>query len=66
MKKIKVGDIVVFNNLADAVKYNVLDVHENGFCIKVRETGTDYRVEVSDTSLVAKIVLPEENQDEKS
>jgi hypothetical protein len=54
MKKIEVGDIVVFNNLADAVKYDVLAV--DGFCIKVREHGTNYRIECSDTSLVAKIV----------
>ena len=56
MTKVKVGDIVVFNNLSDAVKYDVLDVHENGFCIKVREHGTNYSIECSDTSLVAKIV----------
>ena len=54
MKKVKVGDVVVFNNLPNAVKYDVLDV--DGFCMKVREHGTDYRIEPSDTSLVAKIV----------
>lgn len=54
--KVKTGDVVVFNNLPTAVKYDVLEVHENGFCMKVRESGTDYRVECSDTSLVAKII----------
>lgn len=54
--KVKVGDVVVFNELPSAAKYEVLDIHENGFCMKVREHGTDYRVECSDTSLVAKIV----------
>jgi len=52
--KVKEGDVVVFNNLSDATKYDVLAV--DGFCIKVRESGTDYRIEISDTSLVAKIV----------
>ena len=54
MRKVKVGDIVVFNELPTAVKYDVLEVE--GFCMKVREHGTDYRIEPSDTSLVAKIV----------
>jgi len=54
MKKVKEGDVVVFNNLPNAVKYDVLAV--DGFCMKVREHGTDYRIECSDTSLVAKIV----------
>jgi hypothetical protein len=56
MKKVKVGDIVVFNNLPDAAKYDVLAIHDNGFCIDVREHGTDYRPQCSDTSLVAKII----------
>ena len=54
MKKVKEGDVVVFNNLPNAVKYDVLAV--DGFCMEVREHGTDYRTEYSDTSLVAKIV----------
>jgi hypothetical protein len=52
--KVKSGDVVVFNDLPNAVKYDVLEV--NGFCMKVREFGTDYRIEQSDTSLVAKII----------
>jgi len=54
MKKVEVGDIVVFNNLPNGVRYDVLTV--DGFCMTVRECGTDYKVQHSDTSLVAKIV----------
>ena len=56
MRNVKVGDVVVFNNLPNAVKYDVLDIHKNGFCMKVREHGTSHRIECSNTSLVAKIV----------
>ena len=52
--KVKVGDVVVFNDLPIATKFDVLEV--NGFCIKIRQFGTDYKIEKSDTSLVAKIV----------
>ena len=52
--KIKTGDIVTFNNLPDAAKFEVVSV--DGFSMEVREAGTDYKTQFSDTSLVAKVV----------
>jgi len=52
--KVKKGDTVVFNELPTAAKYEVLEV--DGFNIKIRESGTDYKPEYSDASLVAKVI----------
>ena len=47
--KIKAGEIVTFNDLPDAAQFEVVSV--DGFNMEVREAGTDYRTQSSDTSL---------------
>ncbi len=54
MKKVKAGDIVTFSEHPKAVKFEV--VRADGFSIEVREAGTDYKTQFSDTSLIAKII----------
>ena len=49
-KKIKVGCLVAFNTLPDAVWFEVIE--RNGHQITIREAGTDYAVQYSDVSLV--------------
>ena len=52
-KTIKVGDVVAFNTLPDAVWFDVLKV--DGFRLTVREHGTDYRTQQIDKSTVKQI-----------
>lgn len=52
--KIKVGDIVAFNKLPDATWFDVIKI--NGFQMVVREHDTDYATQISDTSLVRKVL----------
>lgn len=52
--RVKEGDIVTFNNLPDAARFEVIRV--DGFSLEVREEGGNYASQYSDTSLVAKIV----------
>lgn len=51
--KIAVGNEVAFNKLADAAWFEVLAV--DGFALTVREAGTDYAPQQSDTSLVKQV-----------
>jgi hypothetical protein len=53
MKKVEVGSVVAFNKLADATWFDV--VSKDGFNIEVREHGTDYATQRSDTSLVKQV-----------
>lgn len=50
------GDIVVFNNLPDAAKFEVVDRFPQHFTLEVKEAGTDYRSQFVDQSQVIKIV----------
>jgi len=52
--KIKAGEIVTFNDLPDAAQFEVVSV--DGFNMEVREAGTDYRTQSSDTSLVVRVI----------
>ena len=53
--KVKVGDIVVFNGLDNAVQFEVIDF-VGPFDIKVREVNTDYEYEFTDVDLIQKVV----------
>jgi hypothetical protein len=55
-QKIKVGDIVAFNNLPDAVWFDVLEI--DGPRIVIREHGTDFAKQIMDRSLVKQIRKP--------
>ncbi len=46
---IKVGTLVVFNELPDATVFNVIE--RNGFAIRIVEAGRDYKPQESDVSL---------------
>lgn len=50
---IKPGDIVTFNDLDDAVRFDV--VSRDSYLLVVREHGTEYRTEVMDVSCVHRI-----------
>lgn len=52
-REAKIGDVVAFNNMADAVWFDVIEIE--GFQMTVREHGTDYRPQVIDKSLVKRI-----------
>lgn len=49
-KTIEIGNKVAFNTLPDATWFDVVAV--NGFTLTVRETGTDYAVQVIDRCAV--------------
>ena len=51
--KIEVGSVVAFNMLADATWFDVIAI--DGFNMTVREHGTDYAPQSSDTSLVKRV-----------
>jgi hypothetical protein len=57
-RAVKVGDVVAFNNLRDAVWWDVLKVHR--VLMLVREHGTCYAPQLMDQSLVKKIKPEEE------
>lgn len=50
---IKEGSIVAFNNLSDAVWYNVLKV--DGFVLTIREQDTDYQEQYIDKCFVKQV-----------
>lgn len=50
---IKVGSVVAFNMLEDATWFDVIAI--DGFNMTVREHGTDYAPQSSDTSLVKRV-----------
>jgi hypothetical protein len=52
----KVGDVVAFNDLPDAVWFDVLSI--NGFMMEIREHGTNYAVQHFDKGLVRQIREP--------
>lgn len=52
-KQIKAGSVVAFNKLDDAVWFDVLDI--DGCIMTVREHGTDYAPQQTDTSLVKQV-----------
>jgi len=61
MKKkleIEVGAQVAFNNLDDAVWFDVLEV--NGYVLTIREHGSDYAKQFMDKGLVKQVKAPEE------
>lgn len=51
--KITKGDQVAFNNLADATWFDV--IHVDGYRLVIREAGTDYKEQATDTSLVKQV-----------
>jgi hypothetical protein len=53
MKALKVGSVVAFNKLPDAVWFDVISI--DGFAIIVREHGTSFAHQRSDKSLIAQI-----------
>lgn len=52
-KEIKVGSQVAFNNLPDAVWFDVLEI--NGLLLVIREHGTNYATQTMDKSLVVQV-----------
>lgn len=49
-----IGDVVVFNKLSNAAKFEVLARQD--FTLEVKEAGTDYRSQFVDLSQVVKII----------
>jgi len=53
MKPVKVGSVVAFNELPDAVWFEVLSI--DGFNLTIREHGTDYATQVIDKGYVKQV-----------
>ena len=56
MSKVEIGSVVVFNNLPNAARFEVVERLDN-FRVSVREENTDYRSQVVDESMIAKVVV---------
>lgn len=52
-KEIKIGSLVAFNKLPDAVWFDVLEI--NGLLLVIREHGTNYATQTMDKSLVVQV-----------